>query len=103
MDKHGFNGMKITGPKVFATFVITTLGFAFFMISPLWVGLLLVIPGFSMYLRYVLKQDLKFNNNMELSYLKKASINSKSGYQHSSTLYGVNCTSLIDRKNKYGY
>lgn len=92
MDKHGFNGMKITGPKVFATFVITTLGFAFFMISPLWVGLLLVIPGFSMYLRYVLKQDLKFNQGHELIPIN-----------NSDPAIMMGCKTFSDRKKRFGF
>lgn len=62
--------MKITAPKVFATCVITALGTSFFLMSPLWVGLCFIIPGFSLFIAYALKQDVKFSHAKPIPFHK---------------------------------
>ena len=99
MDKHGFNDMNKVLSRKEAVGTLIFIGTSWFILSPLWVGLIFVIPGFS-FLIYN-SDKLKFRS-VGIHHSSKI-YRSKSGYQHSSTLYGVNCTSLIDRKNKYGY
>lgn len=83
--------MKITAPKVFATCVITALGTSFFLMSPLWVGLCFIIPGFSLFIAYALKQDVKFiNHKRKVVYLSDSPIM-------------MNCKTFSLRKKLFGF
>lgn len=92
--KHTLNKkdvMSITAPKNFATITITLLGASVFSCCPLWMGIFFVIPGFSLFLRYTIKKDLRFIPIIRQPIYKKG----MAGF--------LGCSSLVERKNKYGF
>ncbi|MBP9753353.1 MAG: hypothetical protein KBD31_06090 [Proteobacteria bacterium] len=98
--------LNVIFPKIFATFVISILGHTAFTSVPLWAGIFLVIPGFSLFLLFFLKGDVQFvhNNGPHRSSQQNYRTQHQRNFsQISTSRYGVNCTSLTDRKNKFGY
>ena len=96
--------LNVIFPKIFATFVITILGHAAFTSVPLWAGLFLVIPGFSLFLFFFLNGDVQFSS---LTYSKNQPLSiHRTAYKTESYISNHNLRgygSLKERQRHLGF
>ncbi|CAO5681015.1 MAG: hypothetical protein HEEMFOPI_01427 [Holosporales bacterium] len=96
--------MKNLGPKIFSTLVVIVMATGFFILTPLWVGLFLVIPGFSIFLWNFLKGDVQFVHNSK--HHRSFSHNYKNTHKTESHINNHNLRgygSLKERQRYLGY
>jgi hypothetical protein len=95
-------------PKIFGGTILLIFATVFFIISPILVGIFLVLPLFLLSLRVIAKTNVQFTDYSQNSYSSsstthKTPLYSGAAYSSHKNYVGMGCYSLGQRISRYGY